>query len=219
MAQKMDLQILDQSIVPAHPHGAQRSWESPSQGPCFSRRRNSRPDLGCLTPWRYQGHGHSCCLHSRRTHWSGPWRSDRGSLYSPVRGLVDGEPSHDLGAGRNSGHGMPPYPVDVFKDGTSGSNAITFLKGYHATGKVWISITRQRSGKFPNALRRLAIDDKLSMLSSASSRFFRPVKLFYHIAQMAILTFINSLKSWQKQREIFRFSSVTIPIILGIIVT
>lgn len=108
MAQKMDLQILDQSIVPAHPHGAQRSWESPSQGPCFSRRRNSRPDLGCLTPWRYQGHGHSCCLHSRRTHWSGPWRSDRGSLYSPVRGLVDGGPSHDLGAGRNSGHGMPP---------------------------------------------------------------------------------------------------------------
>ena len=115
--------------------------------------------------------------------------------------------------------GCPPYPVDVFKDGTSGSNAITFLKGYHATGKVWISITRQRSGKFPNALRRLAIDDKLSMLSSASSRFFRPVKLFYHIAQMAILTFINSLKSWQKQREIFRFSSVTIPIILGIIAT
>ncbi|KKZ15271.1 MAG: hypothetical protein TH68_01245 [Candidatus Synechococcus spongiarum 142] len=102
---------------------------------------------------------------------------------------------------------------------TAMSNAITFLRGYHATGKVWILITRQRSEKFPNALRHLAIDDKLSMLLRVSLGVFKTVKLFYHIAQMDILTLISLLRSWQKQRETFRFSNVTISIILEIIIT
>ena len=133
MVQKMDLQILDQSIVPAHsPQSSAFMGISIARSILLTKAQLPTRFRMLLTPWRYQGHGHSCCLHSRRTHWPGPWRWNRDSHLLSCAWLVDGGPSHDPGAGRNSSHGCP-YPVDVFKVGTSGSNAITFLKVYQVT--------------------------------------------------------------------------------------